>query len=267
MKAKFVLPLAILFAVITIFWGCADEEGGVFLPFSFKNPPRALVFDGATDFLQASTTVLPTLGSDTSFTIIAWIRPNTTAPMGIFSLRDSSDGSYKTNISLNPSGQVVAVMGDTSTDAIYTSTATVVPNQTNFVAVVCDYDVVDIYINSGTTSEQPTNAGGTSYNNWGVSTIVSAGVDSTSSNYFSGEIHSIAYWDWALDVTNIEEVYNNGETGFNLKMNTANYTESMSLRNWWRLGEDPINLGKDIGNDPVILNSPTLTTDDATIYL
>jgi len=64
---------------------------------------------------------------------------------------------------------------------------------------------------------------------------------------FSGFIHSFALWN--VDVSaGASTIYNSGvASSRDLSKNSGDYTFASDLQHWWRLGQDPDDLGKDSG--------------------
>jgi len=80
---------------------------------------------------------------------------------------------------------------------------------------------------------------------------------------FSGHIHSFAVWD--VDVSaGVSKIYNEGVASTrDLSVDVESYTFSANLQHWWRLGQDPDDLGKDsgVGVPNIDVNVNTLNID------
>lgn len=266
MKQLFIL-FAPIFVFLMLLAGCGDEGGGSLTidydstDDSGSSTYYALTFDGSSDYMEDTSNSFAMVNSDTSvFTIAMWVKPNTSgSPMGIFSLRVNASNRF--DIIMTNSRNIEVVFNDASTDA-YTSTGVLTLNQNNFVAVVMNAGAMSIYIN-GTLAETPTGIT-TTYNSGSGDIFI--GFDSNNSDHFSGDIHAIAYWiNTALDVNNITEIYNSGSLGFDLSTNQGDYTQSGQLNNWWRLGVDNTNVGKDYGGAPLDV-SGSLNSGDIVTY-
>lgn len=77
---------------------------------------------------------------------------------------------------------------------------------------------------------------------------------------FSGHIHSIAVYNAAVG-SSAAELYNGG-TVSSLDLNAASF--AANLRHWWRLGQDPSDLGKDFADaatNPIDVDVDSLNID------
>jgi len=64
---------------------------------------------------------------------------------------------------------------------------------------------------------------------------------------FSGFIHSFALWNADVSAAALK-IYNEGvASSRDLSVDVESYTFSANLQHWWRLGQDPDDLGKDSG--------------------
>ncbi len=79
-------------------------------------------------------------------------------------------------------------------------------------------------------------------------------------------IHSVAIWNTPLDSSNITAIFNGGNIGgFDLQSDKGNYTQSATLKHWWRLGLDSTDIGKDevvSGGIDMLAEANNVTSDD-----
>src|SRR5262249_11171889 len=87
---------------------------------------------------------------------------------------------------------------------------------------------------------------------------ITIGVESfrTPGYHFDGRIYEVAVWNTVLGSSAVATVYNAGTGAFNLGANSGNYTSSVNLIHWWRLGFDSENIGRDYGSSPADLDLP-----------
>ncbi len=70
----------------------------------------------------------------------------------------------------------------------------------------------------------------------------------------NGDYHWVALLNKALDQAAITEVFNAGSGAFNLLADSGNYDGAAFAKHWWRLGLDPLDIGKDSGIAGTLIN-------------
>lgn len=269
MSRLFVL-IPFLFLILSLFSSCSEEDGTSLLTVvnnsSNTETYSALRFDGGADYINQTGTTFGMVDSDAGvFTIAMWLKPNAAATMGIFSLNANS-GMDRFDIIMTSSREIEVVFNDSSSTHTFTSTGKITLDESNFVVVTADTGTVSIYIN-GSLAETPTGVGPTVYASGSPDIRIGIDSDTTPSDFFSGDIHAVAYWPYLeMGSTAVDEIYNNSDLGFDLKTNSENYTDSASLGNWWQLGADETNIGEDHGGDSWDLNEGTMTAGNIVSY-
>jgi hypothetical protein len=83
---------------------------------------------------------------------------------------------------------------------------------------------------------------------------------------YAGVFHQAAVWSSVLTLEEILRIYNAGKTGVDLATDSPLYTSSASLQHWYRLGEDPAQIGLDYGNGTAhnLTTLVNLTANDIT---
>ena len=210
----------------------------------------SLSFDGAGDYLSISGSSDLSISGD--LTISLWLKADTFSNFEyIFRLtgatstgKDRMLGISSSKLSGNTYASGFGTLGNTALSTGTWYNAAVVYSGGSFVLYLngsADSSSISATMNTVTYTETTI---GKSYN----------------SEYFDGLIDEVSVFDSALNVNNINAIYNGGDP-IDLTTNQGDYNSSSNLIGWWRMGDANSGTGNvtDSSN-----NSNTATNNGAT---
>ena len=221
--------------------------------------------DGSNEFFAKSTEV--DIGIGNIWTISGWVNPASLSESYNFIRIDSGVFPPGNNIAIREKngGGLMEIRLEISGATVFKDYEynNFFPTENVWYLVVITWDGTNLKMYRDGTEVMPTtkqvDLSGTMTS---TTRIIGLGTDifNPTIDTWRGKAYSYAVWNTALSDLEVAAIYNLGDGRFDLATDNSNYTSSLSLLHWWRLGLDSNDIGKDYGTHTTLID----VLDDAT---
>lgn len=225
------------------------------------NNSKSIVFDGVNDYIAVPHNTSLNFSRSQPFSFSAWcksITPASTATIASkftggfgYEITHDTSGRVEINFQGGSTGNRIRIRKDTNTllDGLWHQ-VTITYSGSSAASGMKVY--MDGLNGSSTTLNDTLTIDPTSLANLGIATSSTGGVPR-----FAGFMDEMAFWNVELTAAAVAELY--AATGnIDLGVNTGNYTQSLSLISWWRMGDGdiyPIITDNKSSNDGTLTNA------------
>lgn len=239
-------------------WRTFANEASVF------SNAHSVELDGSNDYIDlggaSDFSFTNGSGTDTAFSISAWVKLDSVNRMRIMS-KDTSTSSREYLFGTNNGNKFNMLLGTGSVNLDIQNDTSL--NTTDWFHVVATYDGSEtasglkVYVNADASSLTDSSLG--SYT--GMSSTagnLEIGRFANGHSFFNGLIDEVSVFNSELSASDVTAIYNSG---------TPTSLTSYSPLGWWRMGDDDSGTGTTItdqgsgGNDGTLTNGPTFSSD------
>lgn len=241
-----------------------EEINTIEVPSGFSTD-FSLDLNGSTQYVNlgdlSSTVLEPTQSSanTSGLTFTSWVYiDNLASGEAIYNIGNSGTNNYAGfKVVVNGNGALVFHLmglnqgfsgsGSNNRNTITTANSTIAAGQWYHLSVVIPSGSLGstqnrnawlFYINGSAYSGTYTRSGNNNVTlNYVGNSSLGAWTRSSTVQPFDGELNNLAVFSTALNLSNIEAIYNSGTTPIDLSTNAGNYNQSANLIAWWRFNE------------------------------